>query len=99
MTTTAPDTSLRGIVRGVATLSVGTVIVQSVAMLSQVIFAFWLTPAQFGYWASAGSLMVVLTALTNLGEVNGYLANPSRTYDEAPDAHLRANLALMVTGL
>src|ERR1700712_6137458 len=99
MTSATDAASLRGVVKGVATLSVGTVLVQTVAMLSQVIFAFWLTPSQFGYWASAGSLMVVLTALTNLGEVNGYLANPSRTYDEAPDAHLRANLALMVTGL
>ena len=91
--------SAANIGRGVAALSLGTVVVQACSMLSQFLFAIWLVPAQFGYWASATSLMALLSGLTNLGEVNGFLADAGSSYFKARKSINHANACLMVCGL
>lgn len=48
--------------------------------LSQFLLVAWLTPADFGLFAAANASLIVLVALTNLGEVNAYLTGKvSRT--------------------
>lgn len=95
----APANSVGKVIRGVATLSLGTIAVQSSSMLGQVLLAFWLTPADFGHWAAATSFMAVVSGLINLGEINGYLANPARSYLHARAAIWRINLLLVLAGL
>lgn len=85
--------------RGVLGLSLGTFIVQAVAAGSQLVLALWLTPSQFGYWASAVSAMTLVTALTNFGEVSGYLSGQSVGYRATRARAFRANLLLVLIGL
>jgi O-antigen/teichoic acid export membrane protein len=62
------------VLRGVAGLTVGTTITRGIAAGSQILLAFWLSPAEFGYWAAATSAIALLSGLANFGEVNAYLS-------------------------
>lgn len=85
--------------RGVLSLSVGTVVTRALALFSQLILVIWLTPAEFGYWAAASSAMSLVTGLINFGEVNGYLANSGAALSRTRRAVLRLNALLVVAGL
>lgn len=85
--------------RGVLGLSLGTFIVQGVSAGSQLILAAWLTPSEFGLWASAVSAMTLVTALTNFGEISGYLSGQGLGYRATRARAFRANLMLVVAGL
>ncbi|MEU4016777.1 oligosaccharide flippase family protein [Microbacterium sp. NPDC028030] len=85
--------------RGVLGLSLGTFIVQAVSAGSQLVLAAWLSPSEFGLWASAVSAMTLVTALTNFGEVSGYLSGQGVGYRATRRRAFRANVMLVVAGL
>ncbi|MEV4711104.1 oligosaccharide flippase family protein [Micromonospora sp. NPDC049374] len=62
--------------------------------VSQMLFVAWLSPAQFGVWATATASMAVLTGLVNFGEVNGYLAGGARSLGEVRRSIWRLNAIL-----
>lgn len=86
------------VLRGIAHLSVGTFVIQSLGAMSQVVFAFWLQPADYGLWAAATASMVLFSGLVNLGEVNAYLS--AQVGDLAASRRMiwRTNCTLMVGG-
>lgn len=85
--------------RGVLGLSLGTFVVQAVSAGSQLVLAAWLTPSEFGLWASAVSAMTLVTALTNFGEVSGYLSGQGVGYRATRRRAFRTNLLLVLAGL
>lgn len=85
--------------RGVLSLSLGTVVTRAFALATQLVLVFWLSPEEFGYWAAAASAMALLTGLINFGEVNGYLANTGLTLHRTRRSILRLNSILVVVGL
>lgn len=85
--------------RGILGLSVGTIATRALAAVSQLLLAFWLTPADFGAWAAATSLISVLTGLANFGEVNGYLSGKGGTYERVKRTTRTQNSVLAVLGL
>ncbi|MFI7579549.1 oligosaccharide flippase family protein [Kocuria kalidii] len=85
--------------RGVFSLSLGTVVTRAFALATQLVLVFWLSPEEFGYWAAAASAMALLTGLINFGEVNGYLANQGITLHRTRRSILRLNSLLVVIGL
>lgn len=91
----APTSS---VVRGVLSLSAGTLAVQTMSAIGQLVLAFWLSPVDYGYWAAATSVLAIATGLVNLGEVHGYLSTPFASFRRASGSILRANLLLMLIG-
>lgn len=89
----------RGSLRSVFSLSLGTLVVQSLSAGGQFALALWLAPSEFGYWAAAVSAMTTLTALTNFGEVNGYLSGSNNSFQKARLSAFRLNLVLFFLGL
>lgn len=85
--------------RGVLSLSLGTVVTRGLALCTQLLLVIWLAPAQFGYWAAASSAMSLITGLVNFGEVNGYLANEGSVLRRTRHAIWRLNTLLVVVGL
>lgn len=85
--------------RGVFSLSAGTFVVQALSAAGQFVLAIWLAPDEFGYWAAAVSAMAVLTALTNFGEVNGYLAGRSLSLSRTRASSFWLNTVLALFGL
>ncbi|MFJ2550882.1 oligosaccharide flippase family protein [Microbacterium sp. NPDC087591] len=85
--------------RGVLGLSMGTFIVQAVSAGSQLVLAAWLAPSEFGLWASAVSAMTLVTALTNFGEISGYLSGQGVGYRATRRRAFRSNLLLVLGGL
>lgn len=71
----SPRDAASGLLRSVLSLSVGTFISRAVAAASQFVLIFWISPAEFGRWAAAVSALAVITAFTNFGLVQGYLAS------------------------
>lgn len=86
------------VLRGVAHLSVGTFVIQGLGAMSQVVFAIWLQPADYGVWAAATASMVLFSGLVNLGEVNAYLS--AQVSDLAASRRMiwRTNCTLMLGG-
>src|SRR5687768_16952613 len=84
--------------RGVVLLSVGTFAVQAMSAVGQFMLAVWLQPMEYGYWATASSVLAIVTGLVNLGEVGGYLANPLASLRQASRSVFRINLALAIVG-
>jgi O-antigen/teichoic acid export membrane protein len=84
-------TGVGGVLRGVAHLSVGTTLVQAMVAVSQILLVVWLSPAEFGVWATATASTAVLTGLVNFGEVNGYLASGEERLREARRTIWRLN--------
>ncbi len=84
--------------KGVLRLSVGSAVARALAALGQFLLAIWLSPADFGAWAAATSVISVLTGLANFGEVNGYLSGHGGTFTRARRAILRVNLILAGSG-
>ena len=87
------------VLRRVLRLSVGTSVVQGLALVGQAVFALLLTPTDFGVWASASAAVFVLAGLVNFGEVNGYLASPAMTLAATRKAIWRWNAVLVLLGL
>lgn len=85
--------------RGVLSLSAGTVVTRGLALCTQLLLVIWLAPAQFGYWAAASSAMSLVTGLVNFGEVNGYLAHPGSMLRRTRRAIWRLNSLLVIVGL
>lgn len=89
-------TGVGGVLRGVAQLSVGTTLVQVMVAVSQTLLVVWLSPTEFGLWATATASLAVLTGLVNFGEVNGYLAGDQERLREARRAIWRLNVLLII---
>lgn len=87
------------IIRGAAGLTVGTLFVQAGGAVGQFIYAIWLTPQDFGVWATASASIFVLGALVNAGEVNGYLVEPASGLRDVLSRTRRINLVLCVLAL
>lgn len=89
------------IVKGAASVTTGTVFVQLGGSLGQFVYAFWLTPEDFGVWATASASVALLGAFMNAGEANGYLAGGSFGLRGVLRNALRINavLALIALGL
>ena len=66
--------SERNISRAAGAVSLGSLLVQAGGVLGQFLYAIWLTPADFGLWATASASVALLGAFTNGGEANAYLA-------------------------
>lgn len=88
-----------GSLKSVFSLSLGTLIVQGLSAGGQFLLALWLAPSEFGYWAAAVSAMTVLTALTNFGEVNGFLSRANDSLRLARRNALKLNFLLSLLGL
>jgi O-antigen/teichoic acid export membrane protein len=95
-TATAPAAGVGAVLRGVAQLSVGTTLVQLMVVVGQTLLVVWLSPQQFGLWATATASMAVLTGLVNFGEVNGYLAGEGTRLREARRMIWRLNAVLVL---
>jgi len=89
-------TGVGAVLRGVAHLSVGTTLVQVMVAVSQAVLVVWLSPEEFGLWATATASLAVLTGLVNFGEVNGYLASGEDRLREARRAIWRLNGLLVI---
>lgn len=79
-------------------LSLGTFAVQAMSAVGQFVLAVWLQPLEYGYWATATSVLAVVSGLVNLGEVGGYLADPRASLRRASRFVLRVNALLAVVG-
>lgn len=95
MSVPAETTSL---LRGIAHLSVGTFVIQGLGAITQVVFAIWLRPEDYGLWAAATSSMVLFSGLVNLGEVNAYLTARVADVESTRRAIWRTNCTLMLGG-
>lgn len=93
------STGVGAVLRGVAQLSVGTTLVQVMVAVSQAVLVVWLSPEEFGLWATATASLAVLTGLVNFGEVNGYLASGQERLRAARRAIWRLNGLLTVGAL
>lgn len=87
------------LLRGVAHLSLGTIVIQALGALGQVVFAIWLRPEDYGLWATATSSMVLLSGLVNLGEVNAYLSSRVADLGTSRRATRQTNVVLMLGGM
>lgn len=96
MTTSINATS---VLRGVAQLSLGTALIRAVAGASQFVLAIWLVPEDFGHWAAAVSATAFVSALMNLGLVDGYLARQGLTFGRLIKQTTVANTSLGLIGL
>lgn len=76
----------------------GSVVAQGLSAVSQFLLVAWLTPADFGIFASANAALIVLVALTNLGEVNAFLTGRIGRPEELLRTTYRVNLCLAATG-
>ncbi len=84
--------------RRIAVLSAGTGGAQAAAAIGQFAMAIWLTPEDYGAWAQATSMLVLVSALTNLGEVNAYLSSGGDHLAESRRAVLKVNVCLAAVG-
>ncbi|WP_404851219.1 oligosaccharide flippase family protein [Dietzia kunjamensis] len=87
------------ILRTTAYLTVGTFIAQGLGTASQFLLAAWLTPSDFGLFATANTSLFVFFALMNLGDVTGYLSNKGWAERQLLWSTLKTNLVLAVAGL
>lgn len=87
------------ILRTTAYLTVGTFVAQGLGATSQFLLAAWLTPSDFGLFATANTTLFVLFALMNLGDVTGYLSNRGWVERQLLSSTLRTNSILAVIGL
>lgn len=69
--------SEKNIAKAAGAVSIGSLIVQAGGVLGQFVYAIWLTPSDFGLWATASASMALVGALLNAGEANAYLAGSS----------------------
>lgn len=67
----------RSIAKAAGAVSIGSLVVQAGGVLGQFLYAIWLTPADFGLWATASASVALVGSLINAGEANGYLAGRS----------------------
>lgn len=86
----------QSVLRGVLGLSSGTIIARALATVGQLVLAFWLSPAEFGYWAAATSAISLLAGLANFGEVNAYLGGHGLTFRKVRKSTRIINWALVV---
>lgn len=94
----APASSARRVGSGVLFLSIGTLGVQAMSAVGQFVLAVWLQPIEYGYWATATSVLAILTGLVNLGEISGFLAGESASLSQASWSVLRINVVLALAG-
>lgn len=87
------------ILRTTAYLTIGTFAAQGLGTASQFLLAAWLTPSDFGLFATANASLFVLFALMNLGDVTGYLSNRGWSERELLTKTLKLNLILTSMGL
>ena len=59
--------------------------------------AIWLTPTQFGYWASALSVISILAGIVNFGEVNAFLARSGMSFARLRSRTRRLNALLALS--
>ena len=85
--------------KGVFGLSIGTIGTRGLAAVGQILLAFWLTPTEFGFWASANSILAFVAGLANFGEVNGYLSGHGAHFAIARGVTRRLNSVLTLGGL
>ena len=93
-----PCSSARRVGSGVLFLSIGTLGVQAMSAVGQFVLAVWLQPIEYGYWATATSVLAILTGLVNLGEISGFLAGESASLSQASWSVLRINVVLALAG-
>lgn len=86
----------QSVLRGILGLSSGTIIARALATVGQLVLAFWLSPAEFGYWAAATSAISLLAGLANFGEVNAYLSGRGLTFRQVRRSTRLINWALVV---
>ncbi len=87
------------VVTGVLRLSIGSSIVQGLSFGGQLVFVVWLTPVDYGYWATASAALFIVSGLVNFGEVSGFLAAPNADPRLTRAAIRRINLVLVLVGL
>jgi O-antigen/teichoic acid export membrane protein len=96
---TAAGGGVGSALKGVFGLSIGTIGTRGLAALGQILLAFWLTPTEFGFWASANSILAFVAGLANFGEVNGYLSGHGAHFAIARGVTRRLNALLTLGGL
>ncbi|MFG2108118.1 oligosaccharide flippase family protein [Micromonospora chersina] len=67
---------------------------RALSAVSVLLLALWLSPADFGYWASAYSAMWVVLSMVNFGEVNAYLSGHGSDFATTRRSTFRMNLLL-----
>ncbi|NPC97274.1 lipopolysaccharide biosynthesis protein [Nocardioides sp. zg-DK7169] len=81
--------------RGVATLTLGSIVAAGLAALAQFVLAIWLSPDEFGQWAAALSATAFLVGVANFGEVNGFLSGRSESLARSMRIATLLNLGLV----
>ncbi|MDX2358775.1 oligosaccharide flippase family protein [Dietzia sp. PP-33] len=87
------------IIRTTAYLTIGTFVAQGLGTASQFLLAAWLTPSDFGLFATANASLFILFALVNLGDVTGYLSNQGWSERLLLKSTLKLNLLLSFLAL
>lgn len=66
--------------------------------LSQFLLVAWLTPVDFGLFAAANAALIVIVALTNLGEVNAFLTGAVPRHEDLIRTTRSVNAFLALAG-
>ncbi|CAM4089334.1 lipopolysaccharide biosynthesis protein [Janibacter anophelis] len=90
--------SVATIGRNTRILTLGSVGAQGTSAISQFLLVAWLSPGDFGLFASASATLIVFVALTNLGEINAYLTGKLARTSDLLKTSLRVNCCLGLLG-
>lgn len=99
MVTPARSRKPPGIIAGILGLSSINVVTQALGAGSQLLLAFWLTPSDYGVWATASAWTAILLGLANFGEVNGYLSRGGARLRESLRKSLGPNFVLAAVAM
>src|SRR5689334_14711901 len=86
-------------IRRILSLAAGSAGAQAIGAMASLLAAIWLSPSDFGVWATVTSALAVVASLTNAGEINAYLSDPVETLVSRRRTGFRWNLLLAGVGL